>query len=166
VDDETGYVEFVARTRPSLVHVARSLGRDDDAEDVVQTALSRLVRAWPRLAGEPFPRRYAYAKRAVVNAGRSYWRQYGSRVTLTRTGQPEPPPDQVPSDAGAVALDNLSLRSAFRALPARQQEILFLRYVANVGDQEIASRLGCSPVTVRTTSARGLHALQAALTAA
>ena len=40
MDDD--FASFVARARPSLVHLARSLGRDDDAEDVVHTALARV----------------------------------------------------------------------------------------------------------------------------
>ena len=166
MDDD--FAGFVARARPSLVHFARSLGRDDDAEDVVQTALARVMRAWPRLAGEPFPRRYAYAKRAVTNAARTYWRRYGSRVALTGDSELEAGLDRQATgttDVGSTALDGVSLRRAFRALPAHQQKILWLRYCADVGDREIALHLGCSPITVRTASRRGLQALRAALAA-
>ena len=161
VDDD--FADFVARARPSLVHLARSLGRDDDAEDVVHTALARVMRFWPRLVGEPFPRRYAYAKRAVVNTGWTYRRRYSSRVVLTNDGRPEQPPSPRATDVTAV--DNVALRSAFRALPAHQRRILWLRYCVGAGDPEIADRLGCSPVTVRTASRRGLQALRTALAA-
>ena len=161
MDDD--FASFVARARPPLINLARSLGRDDDAEDVVQTALTKVMRFWPRLVGEPFPRRYAYAKRAVVNTGRTQWRRYGSRVSLTGAGQPDQPPSPCAMDATAV--DNVALRSAFRALPAHQRRILWLRYCVGAGDPEIADRLGCSPVTVRTASLRGLQALRMALAA-
>ena len=161
MDDD--FAGFVARARPSLVHFARSLGRDADAEDVVQVALVRVMRAWPRLAGEPFPRCYAYAKRAVVNSSHTAWRRYGSQVVLTETGEVIQPPS--PQQADTTAVGNVALRAAFRALPARQRSALWFRYFLGASDLEIADRLGCSPVTVRTASSRGLQALRAALAA-
>jgi RNA polymerase sigma factor (sigma-70 family) len=151
---------FVAQARPTLVSFARSLGRSDDAEDIVQTALARLMRFWPRLANEPFGRQYAYAKRTVANTAHTAWRRYGSRVVPTDEVQ-RPPHD----DFGAFSADNLDLWAAFGKLPQHQQKILFLRYCAGRADSEIAEHMGCSSATVRTASFRGLKALREALAA-
>ena len=53
MDDD--FSSFVAQARPSLVHLARLLGRDDDAEDVVQTALARLMRFVDAHGGRRLP---------------------------------------------------------------------------------------------------------------
>ena len=153
MDDFAG---FAARARPSLVHLARSNGRPDDAEDAAQTALAAVMLAWPRLSAEPWPHQHAYARRAVVNTCRSEWRRYGSRTVLD---EPEETAGHNQDD------DALDLRSAFSRLPWHQKRIIFLRYVVGLADAEIARRVGCPPVTVRTASARGLRALREALAA-
>ena len=49
--------------------------------------------------------------------------------------------------------------SAVRRLPRRQQQVVALRYWAQMPDGEIASALGISEVTVRSNVSRALSAL-------
>ncbi len=46
-----------------------------------------------------------------------------------------------------------------RRLPTRQREVLALRYLMDLSETEIASRLGISPGSVKTHASRGLSSL-------
>lgn len=64
-DDE--FRAFVVRSRPGLVRTATLLGGDRHlAEDLVQTILTRIYVARPRIRSAEGPE--AYARRALVNA--------------------------------------------------------------------------------------------------
>jgi DNA-directed RNA polymerase specialized sigma24 family protein len=51
-----------------------------------------------------------------------------------------------------------------RALPARQREVLTLRYAADLTHAEIASALGCTEEAARRAAADGLKNLRKELT--
>ena len=53
--------------------------------------------------------------------------------------------------------------SALRALPARQREVMVLRYFADLPEAEIASATGMSMAAVRSHAARAMSSLQAGL---
>ena len=53
--------------------------------------------------------------------------------------------------------------SASRALPARQREVVVLRYFADLPEAEIASATGMSMAAVRDHTARAMSSLQAGL---
>ena len=155
-----GFAAFAAEARPALVRLAQANGRDDDAEDAVQAALVGVMRAWPRLAGQPLSHLHAYARRAVTNTCRTQWRRYGSRIVLGDV--PEGPAEGAVYEGPAYE-DRAALREAVARLPLRQRTVLWLRYAVGLPDTEIAERVGCSPITVRTASARGLRSLRAEL---
>jgi RNA polymerase sigma factor (sigma-70 family) len=49
-------------------------------------------------------------------------------------------------------------------LPARQREVLVLRYWSELSEAEIADALGISRGTVKSTASRGLDALERLMT--
>jgi len=53
--------------------------------------------------------------------------------------------------------------SALRALPARQREIVVLRYFADLSEAEIASVTGIRAAAVRSHAARAMSSLRAGL---
>jgi len=59
--------------------------------------------------------------------------------------------------------DRRQVLAALAHLPARRREVLVLRYYAGLSEAEIASTLGISTGTVKSTAARGLAALARAL---
>ena len=66
------------------------------------------------------------------------------------------------ASAESVALTGEEQRSvlvALRKLPARQREVLVLRFYLHESDDEIARVMGVRPSTVRSTSHRALAAL-------
>ncbi len=57
----------------------------------------------------------------------------------------------------------LELRQALAALPDRQREVLLLRYVVGLSEEEVAEALGIRVGTVKSRSARAREALREAL---
>ena len=128
-----------------LAH-ARRLAGPDAAEDVVQDALLRALRAYPRLRHGDHLRAWLY--RITTNAA----------MDRFRSGRPE----ILMADAGAdrAATDDESL-DGFEALigelPDRAQATLRLRFVDDLEYEVIATRLDCTPEAAR---ARVSHALR------
>ena len=154
-DDAIGFEELAASARPTLLRAAHSVtGRHEDAEDAVQSSLLKAMRAWQRVANQERWRQQAYVRQIVVNTCRSGWRKWGSRVAI----------GDVPETVNAPETDTIDdrelLRQALARLPARQREVLMLRYYEDLTEAEIAKRLGCAPGTVKSSAARALRALR------
>jgi RNA polymerase sigma-70 factor (sigma-E family) len=127
------------------------------AEDLVQTSLIKLYRAWPRLETTEEPD--AYLRRIMINTHRSWWRARWRRETPTAT----PPEDSTADDIAERQAISAVVRQALAKLPRQQRAVLVLRYAADLPEAEIAELLGCSPGTVKTHAHRGLRALRESL---
>jgi RNA polymerase sigma factor (sigma-70 family) len=78
--------------------------------------------------------------------------------------RPPPAPEPAgPDERAAQLADDAAVMAALRRLPARQQEILVLRYYLDASEGEIADLVGISRGSVKTHAHRGLAALRAAL---
>lgn len=70
----------------------------------------------------------------------------------------------MPADVAADPLDDpvesLALGEALRSLPAKQREVLTLRYVVGASTEEIGRLLGKSPAAVYSLQARAIEALR------
>jgi RNA polymerase sigma-70 factor (sigma-E family) len=150
-----GFPELAELARPALVRAAHAVtGCKQDAEDAVQTSLLKAMAAWPRVAGQESWRQQAYVRQIVVNTCRSNWRKWGSRVVVGDM------PEQVQAAGTDSVEDRELVRQALGRLPARQREVLLLRYYQDLSEAEIARRLGCAPGTVKSSAARALRALR------
>jgi RNA polymerase sigma-70 factor (sigma-E family) len=123
------------------------------AQDLVQTSLVKLYRAWPKLRPDREPD--AYLRRIMVNTQRSWWRARWRRETPT--GEL---PETVIADFAEAHVLGAQVRQALQALPRRQRAVLVLRYCADLPEAEVAGLLGCSPGTVKAHTHRGLHTLR------
>jgi len=142
-----------------LVHLASLLlGSRAAAEDVVQDVFTRLC------ARDLLPRgdaALAYARTAVVNGCRSALR----RRTLSRRVSARQEVLALDLTHGSAedevlrAEERRALLLALSGLPRRRREVLVLRYWLSLTESEIASMLGISVGTVRSTAARGLAAV-------
>jgi RNA polymerase sigma-70 factor (sigma-E family) len=149
------FTEFVTARRATLVKVAALLLSGDvaKAEDVVQTALTRLYVAWPRVRPETLE---AYARRCVVNAAMDDHRSPFRRREQTRAQLPE---------RAAVAVetvDRAAILASLASLPAGMRAIVVLRYVEDLSVAETAYAMSCSEGNVKSQSARGLERLREA----
>jgi RNA polymerase sigma-70 factor (sigma-E family) len=155
-DRDHEFTEFVLVQRAALVRVAALLVSGDmaKAEDVVQTALTKLYLAWPRVRPNTVR---AYARRCVVNAAVDDRRSLFSRRERVSA--------QLPDVAAAAPepVDATAVVALLATLPAGMRAAVVLRYVEGLSIAETADTLGCSEGTVKSQSARGLERLRAAM---
>src|ERR1700722_7562135 len=122
VDRDREFTEFVMARRAALVRVAALLVPGDlaRAEDVVQTALTRLYVAWPRVRPDTVD---AYARRCVVNAATDDHRSLFNRREQVRAELP----DVTALESGSG--DATSIVALLGALPAGMRAAVVLRYI-------------------------------------
>lgn len=147
---------FREHYRP-LVRLASILVDDvGTCEELVQDAFVAVMRrstVWADPACAP-----AYLRSAVLNGARSHLRkQQVRRRWLLRA----PSPGHQPAADTRALLDaeTDTMLAALRRLPARQREVLALRFYLELSEAEIADALGISPGSVKTHAHRGLAAL-------
>ncbi len=143
----------------SLVRLAVLLVRDiATAEDLVQDSFVAMHSAWPRLADSDLA--LSYLRQSVVNRSRSVLRH---RMVVDRN-VPKPAPDMPGGEQEDIRkLERSALISALRTLPARQREVLVLRYYGDLSEAQIASAMGISRGAVKSHAARAMSSLLAVL---
>jgi RNA polymerase sigma-70 factor (sigma-E family) len=155
---EDEFRAYVVDSRPRLVRTATLLTAGDAhlAEDLVQTTLTKLFLAWPRIRKADGPD--AYARRTLVNAliderRRPFWRR-----ETTHADVPHP---AVAGHPGGPDFDNL--QAALSELPPGMRAAVVFRHVHELSVAETADALNCSEGNVKSQTARGLERLRAAL---
>ncbi len=147
---------YGAHYRP-LVRLAALLVHDvATAEEVVQDSFVKLHDGGlHRLRdGE---KALAYVRAAVVNQARSVLRH---RVVVDRNA-PKAAPDMPSAEHGALALiERSEVVAALRTLPARQREVVVLRYYADLSEAQIAAAMGITPGAVKSHTSRAMAALR------
>ncbi len=154
--DAEEFTSFVLGTQPALRRTAYLMCGDWQlASDFVQEAYIRVYRHWPRLRGEAEAR--SYARKALVSAVIDAKRRRSStEVPVDEIRDTEGP------DAAERSADRELLTRCLAQVPGRQRACLVLRYYDDLGVADVASVLGISEGTVKSQTARGLDALQAA----
>lgn len=138
----------------SLVRLAALLVDDvGRCEELVQDAFVEVWRRPPALSADD--RLASYLRSAVLNRARSHLRH---RTVERRHLRSLAPPDAAPEARPATGDDERVL-ATLRSLPARQREVLALRYYLDLSEAEIADALGISAGSVKTHAHRGLATL-------
>lgn len=152
--------DLYAAHRLRLVRLAVLLVDDlETAEDVVQDVFARVQREW-RL-DDP-DRALAYLQRSVVNTARSVLRR--RRTARSHLSVPAPA-EGGPEASVLLAEEHREVLAALQTLPARQREVLVLRYWSELSEAQIAETLGISRGTVKSTASRAIDALERILEA-
>ena len=155
-ETEVSFEDFVRARSDSLLRTALLLTgqRRAEAEDLLQLALERAYRHWPKICGSEGPERYV--RRILASASTDRWRRLARRPehAMPAGGGPV-----VPDRTGEIADRDYLLR-ALAALPPRQRAVLVLRYFDDLSEVETADMLGCSLGTVKSQAARGLARLR------
>jgi RNA polymerase sigma-70 factor (sigma-E family) len=122
------------------------------ADDVVSTALVRLLRHWPRVTAMEQPGAYVrkVLVRAVLDERRRPWRHRERDL----------PASLDVAEFSVDPADRLAVIAELAALPPRRRAVLVLRYFCGLSVEETAAALGCSAGTVKSQSARALATLR------
>lgn len=125
------------------------------AEDLVQNALVKLYRVWPKITRRGPVDNYArqVLLRCWLDEQRRPWRRRERRDGVV--------PDR-PSLAAEAGISGPLLR-ALAEVPPKQRAAVVLRYCADLPAAEVAQVLRCSEGTVRSQAARGLETLRGVL---
>ncbi len=134
-----------------LRFLVASLGRHD-ADDAFQETFISALRAYPKLRPDSNLRGWVLtiAHRKALDVHRARRR---NPLPVAEVGERASPADPSPDGAG----DHWE---RVRALPARQREVLTLRYAADLTHAEIALALGCTETAARRAAADGLKTLR------
>jgi RNA polymerase sigma factor (sigma-70 family) len=132
----------------SLVRLAALLVSDlAAAEEIVQEAFADAHGRWSTLPDQDAALRYL--RQSLVRRARTMT-QFQSASDPRAAGLPA-------SGREAIVL------AALRALPARQREVLVLRYFADLPESEIASVTGTRIAVIRSYATRGMSSLRTGL---
>jgi RNA polymerase sigma-70 factor (sigma-E family) len=156
LNDVTGYREYVGGRLDQLRRTAFLLCGDwHTADDLVSTALVKLLKHWGRVSA--MSNVDAYVRRVLLRAWlderRRPWRREHTRAAV---------PDSVARPEYDVA-DRMAVLALLAELPARRRAVLVLRYFCDLSVEETAEALGCSTGTVKSQTARALDALRSRL---
>jgi RNA polymerase sigma-70 factor (sigma-E family) len=153
----TQFTAYVRTKGPTLLRTARSLTPNPaDAEDLLQTALTKTYLAWDRIDD----RRAVdgYVRRTLVNTRTSQWRK--RKVDEFSTDElPEPLVAGVPDLTEQQAQRDALLRAIAR-LPPRQRAMVVLRYYEDMSEAQTAEAMGVSIGTVKSAVSRALGKLR------
>lgn len=127
-------------------------GDEGLASEALDEACSRALARWGRVGELEEPAGWVY--RVALNRLRRTARRSQLEATLLRF-RPERPAPQ-PGEA-------LEVWDAVGRLPARQRDVVLLRYVVDLPEAAIAEALGISRGAVSATTAKARAALAAAL---
>ena len=130
-----------------LAH-ARRLAGAEAAEDVLQDALLRALRAYPRLRHAEHLRAWMY--RVTTSAAMDHHR---ARRRELPTAEP-------PVQAGYDTYDDGAFESLIAPLNDTAQTALRLRFVDDLDYDGIAERLGCSTVAARQRVSTAVRTLR------
>jgi RNA polymerase sigma-70 factor (ECF subfamily) len=130
-----------------LVH-ARRLAGDEHAEDVVQDALLRALRAYPRLRHAEHLRAWLY--RVTTTAA----------IDAHRRRRGEVPTEEVPAVASHDTYDEGAFEDLIAPLPDGARAALRLRFVDDLDYEGIGARLGISPVAARQRVSTAVRTLR------
>ena len=158
--DEAAFGEFYRQTAPGLRALLRRCSEDAAlADDILQEAYYRLLRARLPRGGPPELKAYVYRIATSLLAdhfrrcGRE--RRYAQQFVVGRPDAAAPP-----SRPGS---DTMKL---FAELRPREQSLLWLAYVEGCNHREIASSLGLHPASIKVLLFRARRKFARALSAA
>ncbi|WP_109509506.1 SigE family RNA polymerase sigma factor [Nocardioides speluncae] len=152
-DRDAEFSEFVAAHQRQLRRFAYSVCGDwTQAEDLLQTALTKLYVAWPKMRSRGVEHSYArrIILRATIDEKRRPWRR--ESPGLEGFDHPAAP--------GADIHERDELITALAQIPKRQREVVVLRHLVGLSVEQTAEELGLAPGTVKAHAHRALPRLR------
>ncbi|MFJ8446734.1 SigE family RNA polymerase sigma factor [[Kitasatospora] papulosa] len=151
------FSSYMRARGPVLLRTARSLtANPSDAEDLLQTALTKTYVAWERI--EDHRALDGYVRRALVNTRTSQWRR--RKVDEFACEElPEKETTPAPDPAEQQSLHDAMWRAVLK-LPDRQRAMVVLRYYEDLSEVQTAEVMGVSVGTVKSAVSRALGKLR------
>jgi RNA polymerase sigma-70 factor (sigma-E family) len=151
-----GFSDFMAVHVPALSRLAYLLtGNHADAQDLVQSALTKTASHWRRVVKYDDPA--AYVRRVMINESTSRWRRR-QRIKIDPVMAV---PDRAQPDGTGRSVARVVLWQALGRLTARQRAMLVLRFYEDRSVDETATLLGCSGGAVKSETHHALARLRA-----
>jgi RNA polymerase sigma-70 factor, ECF subfamily len=147
---ETSFEEFYAGVFNRLVgQLVLVTGNLQEAEDVVQEALTRAAGRWARLRAYDVPE--IWVRRVAMNLATDGFRRARRRLLLAARLVPDPHPPPT--------LEGVAVTEALQALPLAQRKAVVLHYLLDLPVDQVAAELGVPIGTVKSRLARARAAL-------
>ncbi len=151
---------------PELVrHVTRMLGTAEEAQDIVQDLWVTALRVEPDWGDGSNIRAWLYrvATRRALDVLAS--RKRRAHLLSARSGELAPDRPPAPDAAfGALSREAAAqVRSRVAALPCKQRDAVWLRWIEGKDYETIAERLGSTPETARANVYQGMKKLRGEL---
>ena len=143
---------FPALFRDAYRVAYRLLGDRSEAEDVAQEACARTYSRWSSVYDHCTP----WCVRVASNLALD---QLRARTRAIRRNERLQSATATSTIATAID-DRLDLSNALAALPRRQRDVVVLRYLGDLSEQQTATVLGVSVGSVKTHGSRGLAKLR------
>ncbi|GGQ68867.1 SigE family RNA polymerase sigma factor [Kitasatospora griseola] len=154
--------EFAASRARRLFHIAYLMCGDwHQAQDLVQTTLSKMYPVWGRLRrGDGEAGVDAYARKVLLRCYLSHRRLRRS----TEVAVAEFPDELVVGvQEGSAAALRITLVAALRQLPPRNRAAVVLRYLEDYSLEETAEAMGITVSAVKSLNSRSMTRLRAIL---
>lgn len=153
IDADVGFDTFATDVRAGLLRQAYRLCLDwHESEDLVQATLWRIFRHWAALNDQAHL--HGYARRTLINVYLASRRAVRRSCEILVDAVPESP------HAESQTEERLVLVAALRRLPPSQQQIVTMRYLADLSVGQTASVLGCTAGNVTSQATRALRSLR------
>jgi RNA polymerase sigma-70 factor (sigma-E family) len=130
----------------------RLLGQPVAAEDIAQETLARAYVAWNKVGDDAT----GWCVRVAFNLAMDQLRT----AERDRRRQRQLIALDSPSGTDLYAADRVDLYAALRGLPRRQRQIVALRWIGDLSEQQTATALGISVGNVKSQASRGLETLR------
>ncbi len=152
--------------RPIFALAYRTLGREEDARDVVQDAFLRAYRGLPRFKGEAKFSSWLY--RITLNLCRDWIRRERRAPIVPTPGGADPNTFADEQVSPATSVEELvgrrqmseAVAQAMAELPEDQRTAILMKEYHGLTFQEIADTLQCPLSTVKTRLYQGLSVLR------
>ena len=163
--DDEAFAELVREYRPQLLgHARRKLGCPEAAEDAVQEALVRALRAMPRFNGNYLvgPWLHRILSNVCSDEGNRQRREGEKTERFASNDRALNPPSTIEDELG-LDIDDSELADAVDNLSEQYREALMLRFVEELSYEEVAAKAGVSEENARARVSRARSAVRAAL---
>jgi RNA polymerase sigma-70 factor (ECF subfamily) len=146
--------------RPVRVYLARMTGDDRLADDLLQEAYYRFLRANVTFESDDHRRNYLF--RIATNLVHDHRRK--PFIEVSSTALPEVPDTTAAAQAAERAARRLDLHRAMKQLKPRERSLLWLAYAQGWSHEEIAGAIGVKTASLKQMLHRARHRLATLLT--